>query len=92
VKLIDVAWISAGRRQTQRGQTSFTQASEICVVITSPGNSRRELDDKKELYFAAGAEEVWFCGRDGKMEFFRKATPESSAASILCPRFPQRLE
>ena len=90
VKLVDVAWISQARRQSQRGSSCFTQAPEICVEIVSPSNTRRELLEKKRLYFAAGAEEVWFCQHDGRMEFFRKADPENSGASSLCPAFPQR--
>ena len=91
VKLVDVVWVSPARRQAQRGRVSFTQAPEICVEIISPSNTRRELAEKKALYFAAGAKEVWFCHRDGRMECFRKDAPEAPAASALCPAFPERL-
>ena len=60
---------------------------QIGVEIISPGNTRREMLEKKGLYFAAGAEEVWFCLGDGGMEFFRKEAPEAPAASTLCPDF-----
>lgn len=83
--------IAARSRQAQRSQVCFTRAPEICIEIVSPGNTRRELIEKKDLYFAAGADEVWFCHRDGRMEFFRKESPEAPAASALCPAFPQRL-
>lgn len=92
VKGVDVIWMSKARRQTQRGQICFTQAPEICVEVISPGNTRRELREKKTLFFAAGAEEVWFCHRDGRMEFFRKEAPETPDASALCPHFPPRIE
>ena len=92
VKGVDVTWISKERRGPQRGQVCFTQAPEICVEVISPGNTRRELREKKALFFAAGADEVWFCNRDGQMEFFRKATPETPASSVLCPAFPQRIQ
>ena len=91
VKLVDVAWVSPARRQAQRGRVSFTQAPEICVEIVSPSNTRRELREKKALYFAAGADEVWFCHREGRMEFFRKEAPETPGPSGLCPAFPERL-
>src|SRR3989442_6327693 len=91
VKGVDVTWISKERRRAQRGQVCFTQASEICVEVVSPGNTRRELREKKALFFAAGAEEVWFCHRDRRMEFFCKAAPEIPASSVLCPAFPQRI-
>jgi Uma2 family endonuclease len=92
VKGVDVVWISKARRAAQRGKVCFTQAPEICVEVISPGNTRRELRDKKALFFAAGAEEVWFCHRDGLMEFFHKEAPEAPGASALCPVFPPRLE
>jgi Uma2 family endonuclease len=91
VKLVDVAWISKERRKSQRGQVCFTQAPEICVEVISPGNTRRELLDKRALYFAAGAEEVWFCHLDGQIEFFQKEAAETPAASRLCPGFPTRI-
>ncbi len=89
VKLVDVAWVSPARRQAQRGRVSFTQAPEICVEIVSPSNTPRELREKKALYFAAGADEVWFCQREGRMQFFRRQAPETPAASALCPAFPE---
>ena len=92
VKGVDVAWMSKERRHAQRGKICFTQAPEICVEVISPTNTRRELHDRKALLFAAGAEEVWFCHRDGCMEFFRKDAPETPAASALCASFPKRIE
>src|SRR5436309_8947080 len=92
VKGVDVTWISKERRGPQRGQVCLTQAPEICVEVISPGNTRRELRDKKALFFAAGAEEVWFCHRDGRMEFFRKEAPETSGLSRLCPAFPKQIQ
>ena len=62
------------------------------MEVISPGNSRRELREKKALFFAAGAEEVWFCHRDGRMEFFVKTAPEAPGKSVPCPGFPQRIE
>ncbi len=91
VKLIDVAWISKTRREAQRGGVFFTQAPEICVEVVSPGNTARELREKKALYFAAGAEEVWLCHGDGQMEFFRREAPEAAGQSNLCPGFPKRI-
>lgn len=88
VKAVDVAWISKDRRRAQRGQVCLTQAPEICVEVISPGNTQRELREKKTLFFAAGAEEVWFCHQDGRMEFFRKDAPETATGSLLCSAFP----
>jgi len=46
------------------------------------------MEEKRTLYFEAGAQEVWICGLDGKMEFY---TPDLAAASRLCPAFPGQL-
>jgi hypothetical protein len=46
------------------------------------------MEEKLALYFEAGAQEVWICGLDGKMEFY---TADLSAASRLCPIFPGQL-
>jgi len=92
VKVADVAWISRERREAQRGQKVFTLAPEICVEVLSPSNTREEIDTKKRLYFASGAEEVWICGLDGTLRFFLRAEPEEWAVSGLCPAFPRRLE
>jgi Uma2 family endonuclease len=91
IKAIDVTWLSKERWQGQRGKVCFTQAPEICVEVISPGNTPRELREKKALFFAAGAEEVWFCHRDGQMEFFLKKNADASVQSQLCPEFPQRI-
>jgi hypothetical protein len=42
------------------------------------------MNEKRALYFEAGALEVWLWGGDGKMEFY---TPDLAAASRLCPAF-----
>jgi Uma2 family endonuclease len=88
VKLVDVAWISALRRQQQPGKSCLTLAPEICVEVVSPGNTRRELDHKKELLFAAGAQEVWLRQRNGRIECYRRETSSIAGASALCPGFP----
>ena len=91
IKLVDVTWISRKRRSEQRGKKCFTQAPEICVEVVSPSNTPRELREKKALFFEAGAEEVWFCRQNGKMEFFKKERPEAPEVSSLCPKFPERI-
>lgn len=92
VKLADVAWISRERRTAQKGLKAFTQAPEVCVEILSPNNTRAEIDEKKRLYFEAGASEVWVCGLDGSLRFFLSSSPETLARSLLCPDFPESLE
>ena len=33
-------------------------------------NTRQEMAEKKELYFARGAKEFWMCDHNGEMSFF----------------------
>ena len=39
--------------------TPYPKAPEICVEVTSPSNSKEEIEHKTELYLAKGALEVW---------------------------------
>jgi Uma2 family endonuclease len=90
IKVPDATWVSAAyawELETKKPLV-LERAPEICIEVLSPSNSRPEMDEKRALYFAAGAHEVWLCGRDGKMEFY---TPDLSAASRLCPAFPGQL-
>ena len=60
---------------------------EICVEIVSPSNSRSEINEKRALYFDAGAAEVWICNLDGSISFF-VASHNQLFASSICPAFP----
>jgi Uma2 family endonuclease len=91
VKAADVAWISKTRLEAIGEQICLTMAPEICVEVLSPDNTRREMAEKKALYFAAGAEEVWFCDKTGKMTFHCASNSEGDAASIKCPAFPRQI-
>ena len=88
VRAADVAWISRARLAKIGENVCLTKAPEICVEVLSPDNTRLEMRDKKALYFAAGAREVWFCDGKGKMTFFRGATSAGERASTFCPQFP----
>jgi Uma2 family endonuclease len=82
VKVIDVVWIGpeyAARLETQN-PVALERAPEIRVEVLSSSNSKPEMEEKLALYFEAGAQEVWICGLDGKMEFY---TADLSAASIF---------
>lgn len=93
VKGVDLVWISEARLQPQRGKVCLTEAPEICIEVISPSNSMREMKKKKRLYFEAGAEEVWFRERDGRMVFYLKAAPDVEVeASALCPEFPAQVD
>jgi Uma2 family endonuclease len=55
----DVAWASTEFAAAHRDETPFEAAPELCIEVTSPSNSRKELTEKVEAFLAAGALEVW---------------------------------
>jgi Uma2 family endonuclease len=56
------------------------------VEILSPSNTKGEIDEKRQLYFEAGASEVWLCDEDGGIRFFTADGPVADSA--LCSGFP----
>jgi len=91
-RVADVAWISKDRLAPYKKAFSLPIAPEICVEIFSNSNSREEMTGKMQLYFAAGAQEVWFCDESGKMEFHASDMMGPLPASKLCEAFPKQLE
>jgi Uma2 family endonuclease len=91
VKAADVAWASPGRLRELSDQPCFPRAPEICVEVISPSNSESEIRAKMDLYFDAGAQEVWLCRQPGEMEFFVGQGVRANSASTLCPAFPSRV-
>jgi Uma2 family endonuclease len=93
VRAADVGWYSTVRYEQVRGQVAFEIAPEICVEVVSPSNTESELQEKRQLYFEAGAEEVWMCGLDGTVAFYLRGTPsDRSATSRRCPDFPSQID
>lgn len=92
IRVADVAWISRGRYEPHRKAVNLPIAPEICVEIISGSNTREEMLGKMQLYFAAGAQEVWLCNEDGDMEFFAAESTEPIKLSKLCPAFPVKVE
>ena len=90
VKAVDVVWLSDLRESSALKGQVLTQAPEICVEVLSPSNTPAEMEEKKSLYFDAGADEVWFCEESGNMCFHNPAGPIES--SQLCPDFPPVIE
>ncbi len=92
VRAVDSAWYSTSRFARVQGQLAFETAPEICVEVLSPSNTASEMEEKKSLYFEAGAEEVWFCDEHGYMHFFVKADPKTAVdKSAICPDFPREI-
>lgn len=92
VKLADVAWMSRDRLKKIATRHCLKKAPQVCVEIVSPSNTRREMREKKALYFAAGASEVWFCDENGAMTFFNAPESTGEANSQPCPDFPRQIE
>jgi Uma2 family endonuclease len=70
VKVADVAWASDEFIAKYGYNTPYTRAPEICVEITSPSNSKGEIEEKIQLYLAKGALEVWIVDETGETKFF----------------------
>lgn len=93
VKVADVTWISKSQLVKLGGKNVLKAAPEICVEVISPANTKQEIQQKKMLYFEAGAKEVWICDRKGRMFFFMADAPDVSARfSKLCPEMPKMVE
>ena len=89
VKAVDVGWYSDDRFAKVDGQNAFEIAPEICVEVLSPSNTRLEMQNKRKLYFEAGADEVWVCGLDGAMQYYQANQPDfPTTESPRCPHFP----
>jgi Uma2 family endonuclease len=69
-KVADVVWCSDALWQQIKHEAESPVAPEICVEVLSSGNTEEEMQEKRRLYFAHGAEEVWICSKDGAMRFF----------------------
>ena len=89
-KVADVAWFSPERWEQVKDEFDASVASEICVEVLSPGNSKEEIEQKKQSYFDAGAQEVWICDGEGVMLFFNRET--ALEVSALVPGFPKNIE
>ena len=76
VFVADVAWATTEFMRAYGFETPYTRAPEICVEVTSPSNSRKELREKIEAYLAAGAGEVWIVYPQSKRcEFYGNQGP-----------------
>ena len=89
VKSPDVAWISPERRrEMQETGDPTTLAPEIGIEVLSASNTAEEMDDKRVIYFDAGAEEVWLIDLDGRIRFFGEKEMDGS---VVVPGMPDRL-
>jgi len=62
-------WASRERFEQIKHEVECSVAPEVCVEVFFPGNTDKEMREKRELYFETGAEEVWYCDEDGRLSF-----------------------
>ncbi len=91
IRVADVIWLHPSRAEElfKSPTQPLSPAADICVEILSPSNSKAEIDQKRTLYFEAGAREVWICDRSNQIYFFGPAGPLDQSA--LCPQFQPRI-
>ena len=83
VKVADVAWASDAFIAEHGFQTPYQVAPEICVEITSPSNSKAEMEEKVQLYLAKGAKEVWVCDDQGQVRYYAHVGQMERSREIL---------
>ena len=89
-KVADVAWFSLSRWHSVKGKLEATIAPEVCVEVVSMSNTRQEMKDKRQLYFAQGAQEVWICDEYGEISFYNAR--RKLKHSQLFPDFTDKIE
>ncbi len=89
-KVPDAVWLSAERWEQVKDAYDAPVAPEICVEVLSSSNTPDEIEEKKQLYFEAGAEEVWTCDAEGRMRFFMPDGEQAASARV--PGFPVKVK
>ena len=89
VKVADVVWCSEARFNQIEEDFAASIAPEICVEIISASNTLKEMEEKKDLYLEAQAEEVWLCDSEGNIKFYDRQGKLQQ--SLLVSQFPQRV-
>lgn len=89
-KVADAIWCTAERWVEIKDAYDVPVAPEICVEVRSPTNTDAEIDEKRELYLDAGAEEVWICDEERQITFY-DAEGEREVSQRV-PSFPSRIE
>ena len=90
IKVADVAWASAALLEEIKYMAETDKAPEICVEVVSANNSPQEMLERQQLYFEAGAQEVWLCNEKGELAFFNAQRPLPH--SVLVPAFPLKID
>ena len=91
VRVADVAWGSpVFFKKHGFNVLVFQESPEVVIEIKSPSNSIREMEEKRDLYFEAGAKEFWFCDERGDMHFFNPYG--QLERSLLFPEFLDHID
>lgn len=88
-KVADIAWCSEQRFKIIERETECSVAPEICIEVVSSSNTKYEMEEKRQLYFSAGAIECWICDEDGNVKFF--SSDGELVKSELVPSFPSKI-
>ena len=89
-KVADVAWASDGVFAIIKNEIECSVCPEICIEVFSAGNTHKEMEEKKMLYFEQGAQEFWLCTEQGDMSFFDRQGKITQ--SRIVPAFPGYIE
>ena len=89
-KVADVAWASDKIFEKIKNEVECSVSPEICVEVFSSSNTKKEMEEKRKLYFEQGAKEFWICTEKGDMKFFN-AHGEIDNSSLV-PNFPKHIE
>ena len=85
-KVADVAWASNDLLEKIENEIECSIAPEICIEVLSFSNTKREINEKKAIYFEQGALEFWVCDSFGNMSFFNEDGKIES--SNIAKKFP----
>jgi len=88
-KVADVAWASDQVFEIIKTQVECSVSPEICIEVMSSHNTRREMQEKSDLYFERGAKEFWICTEQGELRFFN--VHGEIDISFLVPDFPKQI-
>lgn len=88
VKACDVAWT---QEASNCGEVC-PRAPEICVEVRGSEMCDEEIDERIQLYFDAGAKEVWICESSLAMKFYDAPKAPARAASKFCSLFPTEIQ
>ena len=90
VRVADIAWASGPFIKKHDTALFFPESPEIVVEVLSASNNDAEMEEKRWLYFEAGAEEFWLCDKYGDMRFFN---PQGELGrSELFGEFPSHID